>query len=183
MPRRKPDEVVVHRIELGPWERDRLGPLATSVTAKPWLNTFTDIIRDNSALLFIAGVLTFLLPNLPPGWREDLGIGEDDQGTIATNKDWLELQNLAGGVAGLWGGAWAGAPAGPWGAIAGAIAGFFSGMVAVEVGEEISEELQEAAAEARRLEAEAQYAAAQTTTTAILISVIGLLERIANRES
>ena len=95
MPRRKPDEVVVHRIELGPWERDRLGPLATSLTAKPWLNTFTDIIRDNSALLFIAGVLTFLLPNLPPGWREDLGIGEDDQGTIATIKDWLELQNLA----------------------------------------------------------------------------------------
>tara|TARA_Y100000310_G_scaffold143096_1_gene142501 strand:+ start:703 stop:1254 length:552 start_codon:yes stop_codon:yes gene_type:complete len=183
MPRRRPDEVVVHRIELGPWERSHIGPLTTSLTAKPWLNSFTDIIRDNSALLFVAGVLTLLLPQLPPGWREDLGIGSEDQGTIATIKDWLELQNLVGGVAGFWGGAWAGAPGGPWASLAMAVAGFFSGLVAVEVGEEISEELQEAAAEARRLEAEAQYAAAQTTTTAILISVIGLLERIANRDS
>ena len=182
MPRRKPDEVVVHRIELGPWERSHIGPLTTSLTAKPWLNTFTEIVKDNSALLFIAGVLAFLLPDLPPGWREDLGIGTDSQGTLATIKDWLELQNLAGGVAGLWGGAWAGAPAGPWGALAGAIAGFFSGLIAVEVGEEISEELQEAAAEAAALEAEARYAAAQTTTTAMLISVIGLLERIGNRD-
>ena len=68
MPRRKPTETVVHRVELGTWERDHLGPLAGALTAKPFIQAFTDIIRDNSALLVIAGVLTLLLPSwLPPG--------------------------------------------------------------------------------------------------------------------
>ena len=175
--------MVVHRIELGPWERSHIGPLTTSLTAKPWLQSFTDIIRDNSALLFVAGLLTFLLPNLPqagaktwvsaPRPREPWRPSRITWNCRTSRAAWRAYGGVPGRVRRL----------APWGALAGAIAGFFSGIIAVEVGEHISEELQEAAAEAAAAEAEARYAAAQTTTTAILIAVIGLLERIANRDA
>jgi MFS family permease len=176
MPRRRPSDVVVHRVELGTWERDHLGPLATALTAKPFMVAFTDIIRDNSALLVIAGVLTLLLPNwLPPGWREELGIGEEGGSIGATVRDWLETQNLVGALAGAWGGAWAGSFIPGPGTLIGAILGFFSGLVAVEVGEDVLAELEEQQQEAQR--------GGQLAAVALLISIISILERVGNRDS
>lgn len=175
MPRRKPDEVIVHRVEFGPWERDHLGPLATAATAKPFIQAFTDIIRDNSALLVIAGILTLLLPGwLPAGWREELGIGEDTGSLGATVRDWLELQNLAGGLAGAWGGAAVGSVIPGFGTIIGAVLGFFTGLVAVEVGEDIAAELADLGEEANR--------GVQISAVALLISLISILERVGNRD-
>ena len=176
MPRRKPDETVVHRVELGTWEREHIGPLATAMTLKPGIQAFVDIIRDNSALLVIAGVLTLLLPNwLPPGWREELGIGEEGGSIGATVRDWLELQNLAGGLVGAWGGGVAGSVIPGFGTIVGAILGFFSGLVAVEVGEEIAAELSDLGDEANQ--------GIVLAGTALLISVISILERVGNRDT
>ena len=176
MPRRKPTETVVHRVELGTWERDHLGPLAGALTAKPFIQAFTDIIRDNSALLVIAGFLTLLLPNwLPPGWREELGIGEPDGGLGAVIRDWLETQNLAGGLVGAWGGGVAGSVIPGFGTIVGAVLGFFTGLVAVEAGEDIAAELSDLGEEANR--------GVALAGVAVLLSVISILERVGNRDN
>ena len=176
MPRRKPTETVVHRVELGTWERDHLGPLAGALTAKPFIQAFTDIIRDNSALLVIAGVLTLLLPSwLPPGWREELGIGEPDGGLGAVIRDWLEVQNLAGGLVGAWGGGVAGSVIPGFGTIVGAVLGFFTGLVAVEAGEDIAAELSDLGEEANR--------GVALAGVAVLLSVISILERVGNRDN
>ena len=176
MPRRKPTETVVHRVELGTWERDHLGPLAGALTAKPFIQAFTDIIRDNSALLVIAGFLTLLLPNwLPPGWREELGIGEPDGGLGAVIRDWLEVQNLAGGLVGAWGGGVAGSVIPGFGTIVGAVLGFFTGLVAVEAGEDIAAELSDLGEEANR--------GVALAGVAVLLSVISILERVGNRDN
>ena len=176
VPRRKPTETVVHRVELGTWERDHLGPLAGALTAKPFVQAFTDIIRDNSALLVIAGFLTLLLPNwLPPGWREELGIGEPDGGLGAVIRDWLEVQNLAGGLVGAWGGGVAGSVIPGFGTIVGAVLGFFTGLVAVEAGEDIAAELSDLGEEANR--------GVALAGVAVLLSVISILERVGNRDN
>jgi len=174
-PRAKATEVVIHRVELGTWERDHIGPLTRALTLKPGLQAFTDIIRDNSALLVIAGFLTLILPGwLPPGWREELGIGEEGGSLGATIRDWLEVQNLVGGLAGAWGGGVAGSVIPGFGTIVGAVLGFFTGLVAVEVGEDIAAELEELGEEANR--------GVTLAGVALLISVISILERVGNRE-
>jgi len=175
MPRRRPDETVVHRVELGTWEREHLGPFFTAQTIKPGLEAFVNIIRDNSALLIIAGILTLLLPGwLPAGWREELGIGEEGGSLGATVRDWLEVQNIAGALTGAWLGGAAGSVVPGPGTIIGAIIGFLAGLIAVEVGEDIAAEISDLGEEANRGIALAGVAA--------LISVISILERVGNRE-
>jgi len=175
MPRRRPTDTVVHRVELGTWERQHLGPFFTAQTIKPGLEAFVNIIRDNSALLVIAGILTLLLPSwLPAGWREELGIGEEGGSLGATVRDWLELQNIVGGLTGAWVGGAAGSVIPGFGTIIGAILGFFTGLVAVEVGEEIAAELSDLGEEANR--------GVTLAGVAVLISVISILERVGNRE-
>ena len=185
MPRRKPDEVIVHRVEFGPWEREHLAPVLTSQAAKPWLKFLGDIMRDVSAILLIAGMLTLLLPSwLPADWRETLGISDDPVGLRATLKDWFEIQNLVGFVGGAWGGfvatAWSGLFTGGWSSVVGAILGGLAGWTAVEVGEEVVEGVQQA-------QADAAFAAAAASEdreiawTAVLIRTILMLESIGNR--
>ena len=138
------------------------------------MTPIVDLMKDNTALLLVAGLLAMLLPNLPPGWREELGIDEE-AGAIAKIKDYLELQNLAGGVMGGWAGAWAGAPAGPWGALIGGIFGVFSGIVAVEVGETAGEALQK--------EIDSAKTGNLMSLSVSLMYLILMLERIGNRET
>jgi len=178
MSKNKPSTTIEYVIRLQDKERqlldDAIGAYRFGRISTPIVN----ILKDNSALLVISGLLVLMLPNLPPGWRDALNI-DGEETTIGKIKDWLELENLAGGVVGGWAGAWAGVSLGPWGALIGGIAGALSGIVAVEVGEEIGEAIVS--------EYETEAAAAREgnviSGTAILMYLIITLERIGNRDT
>lgn len=181
MPRRKPDEVIVHRVEFGPWEREHFAPALTAQAAKPYLRFVSDIMRDVSAILLIAGILTLALPKwLPADWRETLGMSDDPAGLRATLADWFEIQNLVGAASGAWVGAWAGSWIPGIGNILGAILGAASGWTAVEVGEEVVEAAQQAAADAA-LAAAASAEDREIAWTGVLIRTILMLESVGNR--
>ena len=179
MSKNKPKETIEYVIRLQDKERqlfdDAIGAYRFGRISSP----IVSILKDNSALLVISGLLVLLLPNLPPGWRDALEI-DGEETTIGKIKDWLELENLAGGVVGAWGGAWAGAPAGPWGALIGGLAGALSGIVAVEVGEEVGEALFDSDFQT---EAEAARAGNAISGTVILMYLIITFERIGNRDT
>jgi len=178
MSKNKPKETIEYVIRLQDKERqlfdDAIGAYRFNRISSP----IVSILKDNSALLVISGLLVLMLPNLPPGWRDALQPNGEET-TIGKIKDWLELENLAGGVVGGWAGAWAGAPGGPWGALIGGIAGALSGIVAVEVGEEIGE----AIVSEFETEAAAARAGNAISGTAVLMYLIVTLERIGNRDT
>lgn len=189
MPRRKPDEVIVHRIELGPFEREHLAPVMTAQAAKPYLKFLGDIMRDVSALLLIAGLLTLALPAwLPANWRDTIGLSEDPAGIRATLEDWFELQNVVGFVAGAWGGfiatGFTGLFTGGWGTLIGTLLGGLTGWTAVELGEEVVESIEQAQIEAEvaaAQEAAEGREAAEISWTIALIRTILILEQVGNR--
>ena len=186
MPRRKPDEVVVHRIEFVPCERDHFAPALTAQAAKPWLKFLGDIMRDVSAILLIAGMLTLLLPAwLPPDWRETLGISDDPVGLRATLKDWFEIQNIVGFVGGAWAGfvtvGWTGLFTGGWSTLIGTLLGGLTGWTAVEVGEEVVEAVEQAQADAA-FAAAASAEDREIAWTAVLIRTILMLETVGHRQ-
>jgi len=181
MPRRKPDSVNVTRVELGPWEREHFGPYLQAQANKPYLDFVSQIMRDVSAILLIAGFLTLLLPSwLPADWRDTLGMTDDPVGLRATLKDWFEIQNLVGIAGGAWAGAWAGSIVPGIGNVLGAILGAISGWTAVEVGEDVLEAAQQAQAEAA-LAAAQNAEDAQITWTAVLIRTVLMLEKVGHR--
>jgi len=105
MPRRAPDETVVHRVELGSWERNHLEGLLTS---RAWANAvgpIVDILTSKVAMgAILLGLVTGLIPGLPSDWME-----QTEGMSVNQVKDWLEPQNLlalgggilAGGILGL----------------------------------------------------------------------------------
>jgi len=178
MSKNKPKETIEYVIRLQDKERQMVDEAIGAYQFNRIASPIVSILKDNSALLVISGLLVLMLPNLPPGWRDALEI-DGEETTIGKIKDWLEIENLAGGVVGGWAGAWAGAPAGPWGALIGGIAGALSGIVAVEVGEEIGE----AIVSEYETEAAAARAGNAMSGTAVLMYLIITLERIGNRDT
>tara|TARA_Y100000310_G_scaffold162857_1_gene162822 strand:+ start:1894 stop:2247 length:354 start_codon:yes stop_codon:yes gene_type:complete len=56
MPRAKPDEVIIHRIELGSWERDHLSAVFATQAAKNIAEPAIALISDVSAMSLILGL-------------------------------------------------------------------------------------------------------------------------------
>jgi len=128
-PRRIPDEVVLHRLELGTWERDRIDTLVGAESFNKISTPIVTAINDNGTLLLIVGLLTLLLPGwIPADWKTQIfGMNTIDQ--IA---DWLEPQNIVGMAVGAGAGIYF---LGPLGLLIGAILG----AAGVEAAEEIAE--------------------------------------------
>jgi len=154
----KPDQVVVHRIELQQKEREIAEGLAFSLMAKNYTAPLVGILGSPLALATIVGLwIAYLSRYLGGGWIE-----QNWDSTVEEVMDWLEPQNLIGGGLGAIIGYLLG---GPWGGRIGVVAG--SGLV--EVSEYISE-----TAELPTLEEQAEQQAAakeyiQLHTTAVLI--------------
>lgn len=190
MPRRKPDSVEVVRIELGPWEREHLAPVMTAQAAKPFLKFLGDIMRDVSAILLIAGILTLALPAwLPANWRETIGISEDPAGLRAFVEDAFEIQNIVGFVGGAWAGFWAagwsGLFTGGIGTVVATILGGLTGWTAVELAEDVVEGVEQAQIEAEiaaAQEAAEGREAAEISWTIALIRTILVLEAVGHRD-
>lgn len=92
MPRRKPDEVVVHRLELGAWERDRVETLVTTSAFNQVIGPVVGIISNPLAMGgILLALLALFFPNLPRDWFEQTKDMTRDQ-----LDDWLEWQNLTG---------------------------------------------------------------------------------------
>ena len=128
-PRRIPNEVITHRLELGTWERDRITTLVGATSFNKVATPVVTAINDNGTLLLIGGLLALLLPGwIPADWK-NLIEGMD---TIETIADWLEPQNLVGAALGAGAGVYL---LGPLGLLIGA----FLGAAGVEAAEEIAE--------------------------------------------
>lgn len=128
-PRRIPDEVVLHRLELGTWERERINTLVGAESFNKISTPIVTAINDNTTLLLISGLLTLFLPGwIPNDWKEQIfGLN-----TIDVIMDWLEPQNIVGAALGAGAGIYL---LGPLGALIGA----FLGAAGVEAAEEIAE--------------------------------------------
>ena len=130
MPRRKPDEVVVHRLELGAWERDRVETLVTTSAFNQVIGPVVGIISNPLAMGgILLALLALFFPNLPRDWFEQTKDMTRDQ-----LDDWLEWQNLTG--AWLGGAIGGGITGGPVGALIGALLGMY-------VTEQVEDEIQE----------------------------------------
>ncbi len=94
MPKRKPDEVIVHRIELQQTEREALEMAAASYSFRNIANPIINLINDNTSLMLIltliAGYLGFKW--IPPKIEEGIDLITDfkdqlddavEQGTVA----------------------------------------------------------------------------------------------------
>ena len=129
MPRRIPDEVVLHRLELGTWERDRIDTLVGAEAFNKISTPVVTAINDNGTLLLIGGLLALLLPGwIPADWKTQVHA----LNTIDQILDWLEPQNLVGAAVGAGAGIYL---LGPLGIFIGA----FLGAAGVEAAEEIAE--------------------------------------------
>lgn len=137
MPRSKPKETIVHRIELGGYERTRLDAIAGAYEINRISAPVVNLLTDTTAMMGLLALITFFLPR----WKEDPVTGED----LSDDKllwvvddekkldDYLEEQNLIamaiGGAAALGVAAWvAGGPPG-W-----IIGGIVTGVGAVTGG-------------------------------------------------
>tara|TARA_R100001086_G_scaffold199645_1_gene115815 strand:- start:174 stop:530 length:357 start_codon:yes stop_codon:yes gene_type:complete len=56
MPRAKPDEVIIHRIELGSWERDHLSAVFSTTAIRNVAEPAVALISDVSAMSLILGL-------------------------------------------------------------------------------------------------------------------------------
>jgi hypothetical protein len=154
--KRKPDQVITHRIELQQKEREMLESFTTAYAVKSWSKPFVDIISDNSALLVISAFVVFFLGDkleklgLPADWFEITQNMNADE-----IRDWLEIQNLVGagigGSIGLALGAFLGSFLGPFGLFGGAAAGGIAGAAAGSYTVEELEDLQKEAERAKEL--------------------------------
>ena len=135
MPRKKTDQVIEHRITLGTYERDLLDRTVGAYQVNKVGDPLVKLLSDNSAMFFVITALLWFLPRewLPAGWDT----ATQSLSTLDEVKDWLEIQNLAGYVAGGAAGATIGAAGGPIGVLIGAILGVLGGGVVVEVGEDV----------------------------------------------
>ena len=112
MPRRKPTEVIVQRIELGDWERDQIGT-AVQMSA---LATGAGVLAAGAGVA-AAGVGTWFTLRKMYGWKDEVadafdkvtnGLGSEvifGKGTY-TDADGNEVQNAFAGIpilGSLWG--------------------------------------------------------------------------------
>jgi len=119
-------KVIEHRITLGGKERQMLESTLTAYSFRNVATPVVTAINDNTTLLLLAGLVGLAIPThlLPEGWE-----AVTEGMTIDEVKDWLEIQNFAGAMAG----AAVGSYLGPVGAVIGAILG----SMGVEVGEDV----------------------------------------------
>ena len=159
--KRKPDQVVVHRLELQQKERELLETYTTAYAVRSWSQPFVAILKDVTASLTIVAILALILGDklnaiLPEGW--ELATSEMNTDQIM---DWLEIQNLVGagigGGVGMVLGFWLGLFLGPFSAVAGAGAG---GIAGAALGSYTVEELEELEKERRKAERLMKIAAA-----------------------
>jgi len=104
MPRRKPTEVIVQRIELGDWERDQLGDAVKYAALAAGAGTLAA-----GAGVAVAGVGTWFTLRKLYGWKDDVadafdkvtnGLGSEvifGKGTY-TDADGNEVQNPFAGI-------------------------------------------------------------------------------------
>lgn len=96
MPRRKPEKVVVHRLELGDFERSRIDSFLAAKTFEAGSKPVVDILKDVSAMASIGAIIFFLFPNLLKNnangedYSKDEIKGRDEKGLA----DYIEAQNL-----------------------------------------------------------------------------------------
>lgn len=57
MPRAKPDKVIIHRIELGTWERDHLSAVFSTTAIRNVAEPTVALISDVSAMSIILGAI------------------------------------------------------------------------------------------------------------------------------
>jgi len=159
--KRKPDQVVVHRLELQQKEREMLETYTTAYAVRSWSQPFVAILKDVTASLTIVAILYLVLGDklneiLPEGW--ELATSEMNNEQIM---DWLEIQNLVGagigGVLGMVLGFWLGLFLGPFSAVAGAGAG---GIAGAALGSYTVEELEDLNKDRKKVERMAKIAAA-----------------------
>jgi len=132
----KPDQVIVHRIEMQQKEREIAEGLAFSMMAKNYLSPLVGVMGSPLALATIVGLwVAYLTKYLGGGWLE-----QNWDATVEEVKDWLEPQNLVVGGLGAIIGAIIGLPFGGVGAVAGAAIGGVAGGAVVEGVEYITEE-------------------------------------------
>lgn len=96
MPRRKPEKVVVHRLELGDFERSRIDSFLAAKTFEAGSKPIVDVLKDISAMASIGAIVFFLFPNLLKNnatgedYSKDDIAGKDSTGLA----DYIETQNL-----------------------------------------------------------------------------------------
>jgi len=159
MPRSKPKETIVHRIELGTYERTRLDEIAGAYQINRIATPAVDLLRDGTAMIGVLAIVTFLWP----GWKKDPATDEDltDQQllwVIDDEKkldDWIDGQNLIamalGGAAAFGVTAWV--LGGPPGILVGSIvtgAGIIGGALTQEGIEEFQSDAERAKIAAKR---------------------------------
>ena len=127
MPRRKPERVITHRIELGDFERSRVESLMTGMTFSQVSTPLISLLKDVSGLAALYVILNALLPEWSKGLDLKAMRDMDSPGIF----DYLEPQNLALGTVGALAGVATGGVA--W---LPAILGFAAGQLAAETGEE-----------------------------------------------
>lgn len=127
MPRRKPERVITHRIELGDFERSRLESLMSGMTFAQVSTPLVSLLKDVSGLAALYVILNALMPEWAKGLDLKAMRDMDSPGIF----DYLEPQNLAlgtiGAIAGVATGGLAWLPA---------ILGFAGGQLVAETGEE-----------------------------------------------
>lgn len=127
MPRRKPERVITHRIELGDFERSRIDGLMASASFNQVSTPMVSLLKDVSGLAALYVILNAFFPDWSKGLDLKAMRSMDSPGLF----DYLEPQNLAlgtiGAIAGVATGGLAWLPA---------LLGFAAGQLAAETGEE-----------------------------------------------
>lgn len=127
MPRRKPERVITHRLELGDFERSRVDSLMTGMTFSQITTPVVSLLKDVSGLAALYVILNAFFPDWSKGLDLKAMRGMDSPGIF----DYLEPQNLALGTIGALAGVATGGLA--W---LPAILGFAGGQLVAETGEE-----------------------------------------------
>lgn len=102
MPRAKPDEVIVHRIELGAWERDHLSAVFATQAAKNLAEPAIALISDISAMsLILGGVAAWTGFQWVQGQYEDtVGMIDDFRSQLDAAGGWEEVTAPGGAAEG-----------------------------------------------------------------------------------
>lgn len=140
MPRSKADRTVIHRIEMGGWERERFETFLTVKQIQLLGEPLTRMVSTLPGLAALYLVLNALLPNWSFGLSPSALKSANDSGGAEGLADYLETQNIILGAAGV-------AAAGTAVVLSGGLAlipsilalagGFLGGQVVAEGAEEL----------------------------------------------
>lgn len=132
MPRRKPERVITHRIELGDFERSRIDTVLSGITFGQISTPMVSLLKDVSGLAALYVLINAFFPNWSHGLDLKAMRSMDSPGIF----DYLEDQNLILGTIGAIGGAAFAVGTGGIGPLLAAALGFGAGQVTAELGEE-----------------------------------------------